>query len=202
MKLTICLGVTGLTSIKALPYTSDMSLVWDITNGLAEVAVATPQFIDMTELLVNSVPSGTYVVELPSALENENLWIAVYSSGIIPAVSDPIYGSIDYPSSYVTNYLYTLSALMDYGAARVGSEMALTADERIATAAALLDLANGVETGATVREALQRMSAVLAGKVSGSGTGTEIFKGMNSSTTRVAFVVDSKGNRLNVAYGQ
>lgn len=62
----------------------------------------------------------------------------------------------------------------------------------------LLDLANGVESGLTLKQALRIITAVLAGKVSGAGTGTEAFRDVNDTKDRVVSTVDSNGNRTNV----
>lgn len=65
-------------------------------------------------------------------------------------------------------------------------------------AAALLDLSNGIETGITPRQAIRAMAAILAGIISGAGTGTEVFKAIaaaSGGTTRVTVSVDSNGNR-------
>lgn len=68
------------------------------------------------------------------------------------------------------------------------------------TAADIWGLADGIETGVTPKQALQRIGAVVAGKVSGAGTGTEIFVGMDGVTTRVKGTVDIEGNRTTVEY--
>ena len=65
---------------------------------------------------------------------------------------------------------------------------------------ALLDQADGIETDTTLRHALRVMAAVLAGKVSGAGSGTENFTGLDGSTTRVQVATDAAGNRTNVTY--
>ena len=67
-------------------------------------------------------------------------------------------------------------------------------------ATALLDLANGVETGVTVRQYMQRTGAVIAGKVSGAQSGTEVFVGLDGSTTRTTVTVTATGNRTAVVY--
>jgi hypothetical protein len=64
--------------------------------------------------------------------------------------------------------------------------------------AAIMDLANGVETGVTLRQWTQRVGAVVAGKR--SGTGTEIFVGMDGVTVRVTAITDSSGNRTAITY--
>lgn len=55
--------------------------------------------------------------------------------------------------------------------AAVGSPMTLAAGERDAVAAALLDLAAGVEDGQTVRQTLRGLAAALLGNVSADGAG-------------------------------
>lgn len=62
----------------------------------------------------------------------------------------------------------------------------------------LLDLEE-VETGLTLRQAFRVMAAVLAGRVSGAGSGTETFKAAGvPGTTRVVSTVDNAGNRSSV----
>ena len=95
--IIIEIGIAGLTNVKALPYSADFARVWDGV-ALALVDSATPLFIDMSEILVNSVGTGIYKASLPSALEYTNteggLWISIYNAGDPPAVSDPLHGYI------------------------------------------------------------------------------------------------------------
>lgn len=55
-----------------------------------------------------------------------------------------------------------------------------------------------IETGYTLAESVRLMSSVLAGKVSGAGTGTEVFRDVNDTKDRVTSTVDSAGNRTTV----
>ena len=64
-----------------------------------------------------------------------------------------------------------------------------------AAATALLDLSSGIETGVTLRQAIQRIGAVVAGNVSGAGTSSEIFVGLDGSTVRATDTADASGNR-------
>jgi hypothetical protein len=66
---------------------------------------------------------------------------------------------------------------------------------------ALLDYPNGVEAGKTIRQTLQIMAAILAGKVSGAGSGTETFRSLDDSADRVVVTADASGNRTAVEYG-
>lgn len=49
-------------------------------------------------------------------------------------------------------------------------------------------------------KAITIIAATTAGKLSGSQTATEIFKGLDGATTRVTATVDSSGNRTSVVY--
>jgi hypothetical protein len=55
--------------------------------------------------------------------------------------------------------------------------------------------------GKTLPAALQIIAAGVLGKVSGAGTGTEVFVGVDGSTTRATVTVDGSGNRSEVVYG-
>lgn len=54
--------------------------------------------------------------------------------------------------------------------------------------------------GKTIQQALQYCGAILAGEVTGAGTGTEVFVGLDGSTTRVTVTVDASGNRSDMTY--
>lgn len=60
-------------------------------------------------------------------------------------------------------------------------------------AAAVLEAA--VDGAVTVEESIRLQNAVLLGKVSGAGTGTEVFRDINDTKNRVTATVDSSGNR-------
>lgn len=57
---------------------------------------------------------------------------------------------------------------------------------------------DSVETGYTTKQIMKAMSAVLAGKVSGAGTSTEVFRSVADDRDAVTSTVDSNGNRTNV----
>lgn len=54
--------------------------------------------------------------------------------------------------------------------------------------------------GYTIEQALQIVAAVVGGKISGAGTGTEVFVGLDGVTTRATVTVDAAGNRSVVTY--
>lgn len=73
----------------------------------------------------------------------------------------------------------------------------------IQNADALLDRANAIETGVTLRGATRLMASALAGKVSGAGTVTEIFRNaVADSKPRLTATVDASGNRSAITTDQ
>jgi hypothetical protein len=79
--------------------------------------------------------------------------------------------------------------------ASVGSAMTLTSGERDSIATALLDLANGIESGKTLRQAMRLMAATLAGKRSNAGTPTEQYDAIgNVGTARVVGNLNENGD--------
>lgn len=67
-------------------------------------------------------------------------------------------------------------------------------------AAGLLDLADAIETGLTVRQALRAVLAGALGKISGVGTNTVTARAaVSDSKVRVTATLDSSGNRTGVA---
>jgi hypothetical protein len=80
--------------------------------------------------------------------------------------------------------------------ANISAGGAPTADQN---ADALLDRADAIETGVTVRQAMRGSLAVLFGKASGGGSGTETFRNaVADSKDRVVSTNDSFGNRTAV----
>jgi hypothetical protein len=66
---------------------------------------------------------------------------------------------------------------------------------------ALLGRTGGVETGLTVRQCLRLLAAILGGKISGAGTGSEVFRNaVADNANRVTVTGDVAGNRSAVTY--
>ena len=65
--------------------------------------------------------------------------------------------------------------------------------------AAVMDKADGIETGLTMRQSQRLQSSVLFGRRSGTGSGTEIFNAaVTNAKARVTGTIDGSGNRTNV----
>jgi hypothetical protein len=78
---------------------------------------------------------------------------------------------------------------------------ALTSSAANEIADALLDRADGVETGLTPRNALRLAAATIGGKLSGAGTGTETVRNaVADSKDRIIVTADESGNRSAIIY--
>jgi hypothetical protein len=117
--------------------------------------------------------------------------ILTFSSGTVASIAGTVADSVlDEAMSGHT----TAGTLGKY----VADVLAQTDPDAIADA--VLDRADGVEAGHTVREYLARTAAVLVGKLSGAGTGTEVFRNMADTADAVTASVDGSGNRTAVTY--
>jgi hypothetical protein len=130
---------------------------------------------------------------------------ASFASGAITAdaIATDAIGAAELAASAVTEIQSGLSTLTQadirtaVGLASANLDTQLdalpTANEN---ADALLDRTDGVEAGLTPRGHMRLTGAVLAGEVSGAGTGTEVFRNaVADSKARITATVDTSGNR-------
>lgn len=115
-----------------------------------------------------------------------------------------IYPEPDHVVGYATGSGLTAGQAAELTAAASSSASAATAAANAEAAAlALPDAATiastvvveAVDGTTTLAESLRLSNAVLAGKVSGAGTGTETFRDLADTKDRVVATVDSSGNR-------
>jgi hypothetical protein len=103
-------------------------------------------------------------------------------------------------STYAGTAVASVTAAVTVGTNNDKTGYALTSGERDSIAAALLDLANGVETGYTVKQALRVMAAVLVGKASGYPAGPGVFRNLGDTANRASVTNDADGNRTAASY--
>ena len=138
---------------------------------------------------VTEVAGGTYFYEATAA-ELDTLGFLT----IRPAKTDVYGGPITVQVLAVNLYDATAAGITRLDAT-VSSRLAASSYDN---ADALLDKTNGVETGLTLRQALRLLTAVLGGRISGAGTGVEVFRNFNDTTNRVTASIDASGNRTSV----
>jgi hypothetical protein len=113
-----------------------------------------------------------------------------------------------YGNSALNTLLGTIAGYVDTEVATLVSEMAKVpkSDSNVswnttalaAIAAAILDLADGIETGITPRQAERLILAALCGKLSGAATTTVTIRNAIDSKNRIVATVDADGNRTAV----
>lgn len=87
-------------------------------------------------------------------------------------------------------------AAADFAAGAIdAAALASDAATEIAAAVAAIDI-----DGKTLQAALRIVAAIVGGVASGAGTSTEVFKGLDGSTTRATVTADTSGNRTAVTY--
>jgi hypothetical protein len=87
------------------------------------------------------------------------------------------------------------SVSADIAAVKVDTAAVPTAN---ANADALLDRANGIETGKTLRQSIRLILSSAVAKLSGAGTTNVIFRDINDTKNRIDATVDASGNRSSV----
>jgi hypothetical protein len=165
------------------------NLYWEITatvNSKLRRYIATTQLVDTTAVDFTSQDRST--------LSGIATQLGTAGAGLT-SLGDSRLSNLD---TAVSQVKAKTDKIPDEPAA-VGSAMTLESAQRDAIAAALLDLGNAVD-GKTLRQALRIIAAVLAGKISGAGSGTETFRGLDDQNDRVVVVADAYGNRTDVTY--
>lgn len=148
-----------------------------------------------TELRATGAGSGTYdetIDSLEAIRDTEPLGTAMRGtdSAATAATLSTVEGKVD-----------AIDTVVDAILADTGTDgVAISSSVRDAIATSLLDLANGVETGYTVRQGLRLIAAACAGKLSGAATATNTIRSLDDSADRITATVDADGNRSAVTH--
>ncbi len=193
----------------------------DSSSTYAVLAIATPALNASLQVVasavagaVNSVTNGVVV-----ATNNDKTGYAL-SAAAVQAIWDALTADLDTAGSIGALLIAMLDeaissrlAAVDYeapdnpGIAAIQSKTDnLPADpaavsdipEPADIATGILDLANGIEAGVTLRQALRAQLAAAAGVTSGAGTSQFTVRDVNDSKDRIVADTDNDGNRTNV----
>lgn len=163
----------------------------DVSVGAmaANVMTAAAAAADLTTELQSGLATAAALTTVAGYIDTE-------VASILAAVDTEI-GTLQTTLNTVAGYVDTEVAAIKAKTDLIPAAPAAVGDIPTAAqnAAGLLDLAAGVETGLTLRQTLRLMAAVMVGKVSGAGTGTEVFRDVNDTKARVTATVDLDGNR-------
>ena len=95
--------------------------------------------------------------------------------------------------SLISSMATVVSAVSTIGTTTVSTLAAV--DTEVAAIKAKTDNLPSAVDGKTLTEWFQIVGAMAAGDLSGAGTGTEVLKGLDNTTTRITATVDGSGNR-------
>ena len=130
--------------------------------------------ITFTPATTAAVSTQTYEI-LPAARVDLGLWLGSVANALVSGRVDSSTGAMD---------------------AGVITALAVAADAGNEIADALLDRANAIETGLTLRQAHRLEAASASGKLSGAATTTVTIRNAAADTkARITATVDSDGNR-------
>lgn len=183
-------------------FDADGDLVTGATALDSEVSLDGGTFADCTnEATELATSSGMYYLDLTAAEMNADtvsVIIKTTSSGAktTPIVLYPATGNINNLDATVSSVKTdTAAILLDTGTDGVVVASGSKSGYALSVAGVDAILDDVVEGTLTLRQIQRVMLAALAGKSSGGGTATILFKGDNGTTTRITATVDSNGNR-------
>lgn len=191
-------GATNATAISNGWYFVDLSTTDTNTLGPIAVRGAEATIDDVGVLLeIVSATSGGYT-NLDAAVSSR-LASASYTAPLDAAGTRAAVGlaaaNLDTQLDALPTNAELATALSAADDAVLAAIAALSIPTAGQNATALLDLADGVEAGKTVRQGLRLMLAALAGKVSGADTTTVKIRDTNDTVDRITATVDANGNR-------
>jgi len=179
MKSSVTTAATAATPIAASVSGNVVGSVGSVASGGITAASFAASAIDATAIANGAIDAATFAAGAINA--------AVIADGAIDAAT--------FAADALSATAVSAAAVtkIQAGLAITGAAMTLTSGERNAVAAALLDLANGIETDFTLREALRILLSADGGKLSGVGTATITVRDVNDTTDRIVATVDATG---------
>ncbi len=194
----------GATNMAPLPIEVDLDSQVDVYlwNGTAVAAPATAGIPDVNAKNINNVAttSVTTINANQGTTQPVNFTgtagSALVKSDSIDIGSTAQTGRDLGASVLLSSGTGTGQVLLSSGTVTVGTNNDKTGYSLISSGLNLV-----LVDGKTLPAALQYIAASAAGQVSGAGTGTEVFLGLDGSTTRLTISADASGNRTAIVYG-
>lgn len=197
---------------------ADSSTIWGLANTNLDAAVSSRSShsaADVWAAVTRTLTAGTNIQLPANGLANVTAWTVDITgnitgnlsgsagsvTGAVGSVTGNVGGNVVGSVASVTGAVGSVTG--NVGGNVTGSVGSLATQAKADVNAEVLDVLN-VDTlidGKTFKEAMLYVAAICAGRVSGAGTGTEVFKGLDEATTRVTVTVDSSGNRTDIVYG-
>lgn len=183
------------TFLTAIPWNAswDAEVQSECTDALNAYDPPTNAEMEARTLAAASYATATALADVPTVAEFEARTLVAADYFVVGDYTAP--PSAAAVASQVRTELTTELGRMDAAVSTRATPAQVNTE--------VLDVLN-VDTlidGKTFKEAMRIVAALVAGKVSGAGTSTEIFVGLDGLTTRATVTADASGNRSEVVYG-
>ncbi len=205
--------ISSTTNITGGAITTVATVTGNVLGSVGSIATLTGFPTSFGSMVISSRGSMTI-----SRWDDGATFSALVAPGGTPNVNSTFIGgqtasaaaTVTFPASIVglANLPTSFSALVISSAGRVDiSKLAgqtvtaaagVTFPAVLASTTNILDLADGVETGVTPRQALRLILSALAAKLSGGGTTTISIRDVGDTKDRIVATVDSNNNRTAV----
>lgn len=175
--------------------------VWSQTDFLLDAPDTTGRLVfdnlAQAKTAINDVQS-----RLPSALISGHMDASVenYGSGKTPLQPTVAGRTLDVTAGGAAGVDWGNVENQTTAVALTSSTVGLAVTVGTGAADVILDRANGVETGFTLRQSGRLMLSALAGKLSGGATTTVVIRDVNDTKDRITATVDANGNRTATTY--
>jgi hypothetical protein len=200
-------SVTGLTASNLDATISSRMATYSQPTGFLAATFPTGTVASTTNITAGTITTVTNLTNAPTAgdltatMKTSVTTAATAATPTAAAVTGNVGGNVVGSVGSVTGL--TASNLDTTVSSRLASASYTAPPSANSNADALLDRTDGVETGVTPRGLWRLLGAVMAGKVSGAGTGTETFRNtVADSKDRIVATVDTSGNRTAITTDQ
>lgn len=164
-----------------------------IAADIAAIKVDTANIYSKVDTEIASIistlgtPAGVSLAADVAAVKGDT------GAAVTQTTAAAIRADVGLASANLDTQLSTIASYIDTEIGTILTNIA-TIPTAIQNADALLDRAAAIE-GYTPRQLFRLVGSILLGKVSGAGTGTEVFRDLADTKDRVTATVDANGNR-------
>lgn len=185
------LPVTG-NRLTAIPTVAAVTTVTNLTNAPTSGDLTATMKTSVTTAATAATPIAASVTGAVGSVAGNVVGSVGSVVGAVGSVAGNVGGSVASVTVVSDKTGYALSAA--YDAAKTAAQVADVPTAN-ANADALLDRANAIETGWTIRKAVRIMAAALGGKASGLDANAPVYRDLTDAKNRITATTDANGNR-------
>lgn len=195
-------GKTGLTltitaSKDGVAFASISPTVTELVSGWYKIALTSSHTDTLGDFAMHITGTGADPTDTLDQVTIRNLSDLLIATDIRSAVGLAS-ANLDTQIDTLPTFAELTTALGTADDATLSAIAALSIPTANQNAAAILDLANAIETGVTLRQALRLQLSAMVGKLSGAATTNILIRDTADSKNRINATVDADGNRTAV----